>query len=106
MRAPAKFWPWLDSNRAPAILPLNLQPDDKAALVAFLKALTDERVRYERAPFDHPSLSVPNGHQFNETSVLRNGTTPYAIDTMMAIPAVGAAGRTTPILAFDAGLGK
>ena len=94
------------TNRAPAILPLNLQPDDKAALVAFLKALTDERVRFEKAPFDHPSLSVPNGHQFNETSVLRNGTTSYAIDTMMAIPAVGAAGRTTPILAFDAGLGK
>jgi hypothetical protein len=94
------------TNRAPAILPLNLSVDDKAALVAFLKALTDERVRYERAPFDHPSLSVPNGHSFNETSVLRNGTTIYAIDNMMAIPAVGAAGRTTPIVPFDAGLGR
>jgi hypothetical protein len=94
------------TNRAPAILPLNLSVDDKAALVAFLKALTDERVRFEQAPFDHPSLSVPNGHSFNETSVLRNGTTIYAIDNMMAIPAVGAAGRTTPIVPFDAGLGR
>jgi cytochrome c peroxidase len=92
------------TNRAPAILPLSLSVGDKAALVAFLKALTDERVRYEQAPFDHPSLSVPNGHPLNETSVLRNGTTIYAMDSMMAIPAVGAAGRTTPILPFSAGL--
>jgi cytochrome c peroxidase len=34
---------------------------DKLALVAFLKSLTDDRVRYERAPFDHPELRVPNG---------------------------------------------
>ena len=94
------------TNRAPAILPLNLSADDKASLVAFLKTLTDDRVRYERAPFDHPSLTVPNGHTFNETSVVRNGTTPYALDTLLAIPAVGAAGRTAPITAFDAGLGR
>ena len=25
-------------------------------------ALTDERVRWERAPFDHPQLFVPDGH--------------------------------------------
>jgi len=36
-------------------------PDDKAAVVAFLKSLTDERVRSQSAPFDHPSLTVPNG---------------------------------------------
>src|SRR5579871_719313 len=35
--------------------------DDKAAVVAFLKSLTDERVRSQSAPFDHPSLTVPNG---------------------------------------------
>jgi hypothetical protein len=98
------------TNRAPAILPLNLSSDDKASLVAFLKALTDDRVRWEKAPFDHPSLSVPNGHPFNETSVLRNGTTPYAMDSVMTIPAVGAAGRAAvglpPIGPFDAGLGR
>ncbi|MDQ1473932.1 MAG: hypothetical protein QOJ99_5412, partial [Bryobacterales bacterium] len=66
------------TNRAPAILPLNLSADDKASLVAFMKALTDDRVRLEKAPFDHPSLTVPNGHPFNEASVLRNGTTAYA----------------------------
>jgi cytochrome c peroxidase len=96
------------TNRAPAILPLNLSDIDKAALVAFLKALTDDRVRYEKAPFDHPSLSVPNGHPFDQNSVLRNGTTPYAMDSIMMIPAVGAAGRGSlgAIGAFDAGLGR
>ena len=34
----------------------------KAALVAFLRSLTDDRVRFEEAPFDHPQLFVPNGH--------------------------------------------
>jgi hypothetical protein len=33
-----------------------LSTTDGAALVAFLKPLSDDRVRYERAPFDHPEL--------------------------------------------------
>ena len=38
--------------------------DEKIAqVVAFLKSLTDERVRYERAPFDHPELVIMNGHK-------------------------------------------
>jgi cytochrome c peroxidase len=44
-----------------AIVPLTLTPADKDALVDFLLALTDERVRAERAPFDHPSIDLPNG---------------------------------------------
>jgi cytochrome c peroxidase len=31
----------------------------KVALVRFLLALTDPRVKYERAPFDHPEIFVP-----------------------------------------------
>jgi cytochrome c peroxidase len=30
-------------------------------MVDFLKGLTDERVRNEQAPFDHPQLLIPNG---------------------------------------------
>jgi hypothetical protein len=60
---------------------LNLSIADKANLVAFLKALTDDRVRWEQAPFDHPSLSVPNGHPFNEMRVLKNGASIYAVVT-------------------------
>jgi cytochrome c peroxidase len=46
---------------APDIRPLNLSQEEKESLVAFLVSLTDERVRYERAPFDHPSLCMPHG---------------------------------------------
>ena len=42
--------------------PLLLGKVERDAIVAFLKSLTDERVRTDRAPFDHPELIVPNGH--------------------------------------------
>ena len=48
-------------NLDPDISPIGLTADEQASLVAFLRALTDERVRAERAPFDHPSLDLPNG---------------------------------------------
>jgi cytochrome c peroxidase len=43
------------------ITTLQNNPVKKAALVAFLMSLTDERVRNESAPFDHPEIFVPNG---------------------------------------------
>lgn len=49
------------ANLDPDIEELNLSDQQKADLVAFLLSLTDERVRYERAPFDRPSISLPNG---------------------------------------------
>ena len=45
----------------PDIRRLDLSEDQKQDLVAFLVATTDDRVRYEKAPFDHPELIVPNG---------------------------------------------
>ena len=57
-------------------------------LVAFLIALTDERVRWQRAPFDHPQLFVPNGDTVPGT------------DSLVEIPAVGAAGASTPLPRF------
>jgi cytochrome c peroxidase len=53
-----------DANRDnldPDIAPIGLSADEQAALVSFLRSLTDERTRSERPPFDHPSLDVPNG---------------------------------------------
>lgn len=49
---------------------LNLSSSDVADIVAFMKALTDDRVRWEKAPFDHPSLTIPNGHVGNENKVI------------------------------------
>jgi hypothetical protein len=47
-------------------------------------ALTDERVRWQKAPFDHPQLFVPNGD------------VAPGVDNMIEIPAVGAAGAALP----------
>lgn len=72
--------------------------EDKNALEAFLKTLTDERVRWEKAPFDHPSIRVPNGHK-------TTGTNGFMDDNYLEIPAIGREGRTKEqgaLLPFDA----
>jgi cytochrome c peroxidase len=49
-------------NKAPAIRPLNLTLQQKAALVAFLRRpLTDPRVASGAAPFDRPTLYTESG---------------------------------------------
>ena len=67
-----------------------LTHDEIEALVAFLEALTDERVLYRRAPFDHPQLFVPNGHRGDQNGTC--GPNPQAHDVMVEIAAVGAEG--------------
>ena len=48
---------------APSMLAMDLEEPHIADLAAFLRALTDERVRDERAPFDHPALPLADGGQ-------------------------------------------
>jgi cytochrome c peroxidase len=62
-----------------------LNEEQKHQLVSFLLALTDERVRYDRAPFDHPSLCVP---------------TVQLVDTLQCMSAAGAGGALQPHPAF------
>jgi len=69
-----------------------LAPDEIDALIAFLEALTDERVLYRRAPFDHPQLFVPNGHPGDSTVTIDANGDGLADDLLIEIPAVGAAG--------------
>lgn len=80
----------LDLNKitgAPLITPLGMTPLEETNLVEFLKALTDNRVRIQAAPFDHPSLDVPDG----SLGVDLDGDG-QADDNMIHIPAVGGAG--------------
>src|SRR5260370_30862417 len=42
-----------------AELQSNLSENEKVALVDFLLELTDDRVAFEKAPFDHPQLILP-----------------------------------------------
>ena len=77
-----------NATKAPAIVPLQLTPDQQKSLVAFLLALTDDRVRMQQSPFDHPQLFVPNGDN------------PIGADSTFEVPAVGAAGSLTPLQRF------
>jgi len=74
---------------------LGLSEAEKTSLVAFLVSLTDERVRFERAPFDHPQLFITNGHPGDQNAVTNDGTG-QATTTVIELPAVGANGTSTP----------
>jgi len=77
------------NNLDPDIENLNLSEQDKDDLVEFLKALTDERVRLDKAPFDHPQLFIPNGHPGDTASVTNDGTGQATDGTLLELPAVG-----------------
>jgi cytochrome c peroxidase len=73
----------------PLSVPVMSAPE-QAGMVAFLKALTDERVRYRRAPFDHPQIFVPDGQFQDHTSALADPVRPgQTLDRIREIPAVG-----------------
>ncbi|WP_317451596.1 cytochrome c peroxidase [Methylobacter psychrophilus] len=76
---------------------------NRADVIAFLKTFTDDRVRYEKAPFDHPEIILPYGHEGNAVSVnAGNPLSPVlAKDEVLVIPAVGANGKADPLLPFD-----
>jgi cytochrome c peroxidase len=83
----------------PTIRPLDLTEAQKEDLVAFLLALSDDRVRFQRAPFDHPAICFPHGHAGNEKSVATDGAG-KAIDVMVCLTEVGAGGAKTPLSTF------
>jgi len=84
---------------ATLVFPQGFTGQEKTDLLAFLKTLTDERVRWEKAPFDHPSLALPNGHD-RGSSVLG---AEFAADWIEQLPAVGKLGRTNlgPLQPFE-----
>lgn len=98
------------SNLDPDMAALNLTADEVDALVKFMEvALTDPRVAWERAPFDHPSLILPQGEKGDENSVGQKPasaqtTSRQALDAEFQLNAVGASGRSTaqgPLLPFN-----
>lgn len=70
---------YANPDRHSFVFPLGQTPAEAAQLAAFLRTLTDERVRWERAPFDHPELRVPDG---------------TGDESFLLLPAVGSGGRT------------
>jgi cytochrome c peroxidase len=68
---------------------IRLNAQERSQLVEFLKALTDDRVRFERAPFDHPSICVPVGYAGSASAEL------FAL-----VPAIGSGGHAAPLQTF------
>jgi hypothetical protein len=87
-----------DGGLGPGMTTASFTDADKAALVAFMKALTDDRVRFERAPFDHPELCVPMGHVAAPSGAQFPRS---AQDRFVLVPAIGAAGNTAPLQTFE-----
>lgn len=91
-------------NLGPGIGNIRLNQAERTSVVAFLKALSDDRVRYQRAPFDHPSLCVPNGQV--ELSLGLLATDPaqsgsVALDKWALVSEIGKEGSTVPLQTFD-----
>jgi hypothetical protein len=69
------------------------------ALISFLLALTDPRVKNEMAPFDHPELFLPNGAKGDETQIIGD-CGKFGIggvkqcEEILRLPAMGAGGRS------------
>jgi cytochrome c peroxidase len=76
------------SNLDPDIERLELTAAEEKALVAFLLALTDDRVACLAGPFDMPELILVNGHKAADTN--RNGE---ADPKLVRLPPTGAGGR-------------
>jgi cytochrome c peroxidase len=90
---------------ATLVVDLGLSAEDIGDLIAFLSSLTDERVRWEKAPFDHPSLEVPEGRSDQGLSLGQS----IAPDRLIHVPAVGREGRSGalgPLQPFDLRLKK
>lgn len=88
---------------------IGLSEQEEEALVAFMIACTDERVRYEMAPFDRPELRIPNGHPGDETLTTADILfgNKQAKDEVLTLPAVGkdGVGENDKLKAFQVGLG-
>lgn len=91
-------------NLGPGIGQINLSAADQTALVAFMRALSDDRVRYERAPFDHPSLCISTGANELSPGLLESDTSGFtasAAERFGLVPAVGKAGNEVPLQTFE-----
>ena len=99
-------------NLGPGIGNIRLSQAEQTQIVAFLKALSDDRVRFQKAPFDHPSLCVPNGPAQVTAGQLaidpqQDGV--VALDTWALVPEVGQSGLKVPLQTFEellAGIGN
>ena len=105
-----EFYTIAGDYSTPSLLVWGPDHMDRIAMPALLRALTDERVRFERAPFDHPELCVPA--EDRDAGSARGGPTSShgsAKERWANIPPVGAGGNRVPLQTFEEllrGVGK
>jgi hypothetical protein len=90
------------ANLAGSMANIVINEGDEEFLVSFLIALTDDRVRNEKGPFDHPEVFVPNGHPGDSVTITCFtviGGVKQACDDRFTSPAVGRNGRPAEGLA-------
>lgn len=64
-------------EKSKRIKPLSLSSGDISSLVDFMaNGLTDCRTEKQRAPFDHPSLGIPNGTDLGAVGAAGTGSCP------------------------------
>ncbi|NJC89305.1 MAG: cytochrome-c peroxidase [Desulfuromonas sp.] len=82
---------------------LQFSEPNRQDLVAFLKTLTDDRVRYQKAPFDHPEIAIPSGHVGDPSAVAAGNPlgAGLAKDEYLVVPATGADGAAAPLQPFS-----
>jgi hypothetical protein len=79
--------------------PTTSTPEEaEEALVRFLLSLTDQRVKYQQAPFDHPEIFVPVDGRAGENTGGRNAL--LADPAFQQLPALGADGDAAPLEGF------
>jgi hypothetical protein len=78
------------------------QPQNTADLVNFLNSLTDDRVRYQQAPFDHPQITINSGVVGDQSHAVSGNPLSAQLgqDQKIQVPAVGASGLAMPIKGF------
>jgi cytochrome c peroxidase len=74
-------------------------PKKRGELVDFLNSLTDERVRNETAPFDHPQLFIPSGDAADTMITLgATGGSPPEIPPSLSVAPVSSPTLATTLL--------
>src|SRR3954471_13902198 len=81
-----------NAEKSVDLQPVGLSAQEQGELVAFLRALTDPRVRSQSAPFDHPQLFVPVGAQTRADGSVVTDAEGHAVDCFKEVAMTGAGG--------------
>jgi cytochrome c peroxidase len=92
-----------DNTNRNTNMSMSTNPAVRTDMLFFIReAFTDPRIALKQAPFDHPEITIPNGHEGDHLFVTAGNAleATFAKDEFIIIPAVGANGLVNPIDEF------